>query len=101
MIVYGTRSFSGFGTTRARPTRSGKRQAKSLQVSDTMRRYLEVIIPKVVDPKEGKALVKTSKRKMSVLTKRRRSERLIAICSSAPFDHNIAGPGGQSISFLI
>jgi hypothetical protein len=29
------------------------------EIGETMRRYLEAIVPKVVDPKEGKALVKT------------------------------------------
>lgn len=35
------------------------------EIGETMRRYLEAIVPKVVDPQEGKALVKTESERLS------------------------------------
>jgi Domain of unknown function (DUF4062) len=35
------------------------------EIGETMRRYLEVIVPKVVDPKEGEALVKTENERLN------------------------------------
>jgi hypothetical protein len=35
------------------------------EIGETMRRYLEAIVPKVVDPKEGKALVKTENERLT------------------------------------
>jgi Domain of unknown function (DUF4062) len=44
------------------------------EIGETMRRYLEAIVPKVVDPKEGKALVKTENERLKEAQKLRMIE---------------------------
>ena len=55
-------------------------------ISDTMRRYLEAIVPKVVDPKEGKALVKTENERLSEAQTLRKIGKKSFLWAS--FEHN-------------